>query len=66
MMENETLVEWNARVMRKAVEVEPGVFEGDTYTYWDATTAKALRSGGDGPHAGLADRLCNINGRLYA
>lgn len=42
-----------------------GVIYGDPYTYIDGVTAKVLRSGVDGPHAGLADRVCNINGRLY-
>jgi hypothetical protein len=41
------------------------VVYGDTYTYWDGTTAEALRSGKDGPHTEIADRLCNINGRLH-
>ena len=65
MMENETLVEWNARVMRDAVVIGPGIIDGDPYTYMDGTTAAALRSGVDGPHARLADRLCGLNGRLY-
>ena len=65
MMENETLIEWNARVMRTVREIEPGVFEGDPYHYCYGVTASALRSGVDGPHSGLADRLCSINGRRY-
>lgn len=44
---------------------EPGVIVGDPYTYMDGTTAAALRSGVDGPHSRLADRLCGLNGRLY-
>jgi hypothetical protein len=46
-------------------KIVDGVVLNDPYTYWDGTTAERLRSGVDGPHAGLADRLCNINGRLF-
>lgn len=42
-----------------------GVIYGDPYTYEDGTTALALRSGVDGPHADKADRICSLNGRLY-
>jgi len=41
------------------------VIYGDPFVYWDGCTTELLRSGVDGPHAGLADRLCNINGRLH-
>lgn len=34
--------------------------EGDLYTYNDGCTVALLRSGTDGPHAALADRLCNV------
>lgn len=44
--------------------IEDVIF-GDPFVYWDGCTTALLRSGVDGPHAGLADRLCNINGRLY-
>lgn len=42
-----------------------GIFYGNPWTYNDGTTAASLRSGVDGPHASLADRVCGINGRLY-
>jgi hypothetical protein len=47
------------------VEIKDDVIYGDTYTYWDATSAERLRSGVDGPHAELADRLCSLNGRFF-
>jgi hypothetical protein len=43
-----------------------GVIYGDPWTYNDGCTTALLRSGVDGPHAGLADRICSLNGRLYA
>lgn len=46
--------------------VVDGVILDDPYVYADGCTTSHLRSGVDGPHAGLADRLCNINGRLYS
>jgi hypothetical protein len=46
-------------------DIVNGVIHGDPFTYWDGCTTALLRSGVDGPHAGLADRLCNINGRLH-
>lgn len=45
--------------------VTEGVINGDPFTYQDATTAERLRSGVDGPHVGLADRLCNVDGRRH-
>jgi hypothetical protein len=44
---------------------EDDVITGDNWTYNDGTTAERLRSGVDGPYIRLADRLCNLNGRLY-
>jgi hypothetical protein len=44
---------------------EEDVIPGDRWVYTGCTTAERLRSGVDGPYAGLADRLCNLNGRLY-
>jgi hypothetical protein len=41
------------------------VIYGDPLVYQDGCTTALLRSGVDGPHAGLADRLCNIDGRHY-
>ena len=41
-----------------------GIIDHDPITYERGVIASALRSGVDGPHAGLADRLCNVNGRL--
>lgn len=47
------------------ISVEDGIFYGNPWSYNDGCTTSHLRSGVDGPHAGLADRLCNLNGRLY-
>jgi hypothetical protein len=43
---------------------EDGIYYGNPWAYNDGCTTSLLRSGVDGPHVGLADRLCNINGRL--
>lgn len=45
--------------------VTEGVINADPFTYQDATTAERLRSGTDGPHTSLADRLCGINRTEY-
>lgn len=57
--ESLALQEWSTPYM------VDGVVYGDTFTYWDGITAERLRSRTDGPHVSLADRLCNINERLY-
>lgn len=54
--------EW---VMEARGQVQDGVIHGDPWTYQDGCTTALLRSGEDGPHRSLADRLCGINGRLY-
>lgn len=46
--------------------LDNGIIHGDPYTYQGGTTAEALRSGRDGPHAVLADQICSLNGRFFA
>lgn len=44
---------------------QEGVILGDPWSYNDGTTAERLRSGVDGPHGNLADRLCGLSTYSY-
>lgn len=60
-------VEWASQAAsldNRSREVEPGIYENDPFSYNDGCTTILLRSGEDGPYRKLADRLCNLNGRL--
>lgn len=59
------LIEDGAVQAINGINEDDGIYYGNPWTYSDGCTTSLLRSGVDGPHTSHADRLCNLNGRLY-
>jgi hypothetical protein len=60
-----SLIEDRAVQDINGIQERDGVYFDNPWTYNDGCTAENLRSGVDGPHAALADQLCNLSGRQY-